>query len=73
MVKNIEESEDDGSVKKAIKKAPVTSDPKAHPKAESADWNEDLDLIVANEATLSDGFRDKAGAIFEAAYNQKGN
>jgi hypothetical protein len=70
MVK-VDESEDDGSVKKAIKKAPVATDPKAQAKAESADWNEDLDLIVANEATLSDGFRDKAGAIFEAAYTNK--
>ncbi|SVC26577.1 uncharacterized protein METZ01_LOCUS279431, partial [marine metagenome] len=43
----------------------------ASAKAESADWEEDLDLIVANEATLSDGFREKAGAIFEAAYTSK--
>ena len=79
MVKNIEESEDDGSVKKAIdaqgkseKDKTIKAKPSdASAKAESADWNEDLDLIVANEATLSDGFRDKAGAIFEAAYNQK--
>ena len=61
------EAEDDGTVKKAIKKAPNSVDPKT----ESADWNEDLDLIVANEATLSDGFREKAGAIFEAAYSTK--
>jgi len=79
MVKSIEESEDDGSVGKAIdaqKKSEKDKTIQAKPsdasaKAESADWNEDLDLIVANEATLSDGFRDKAGAIFEAAYNQK--
>jgi len=63
----MDESEDDGSVKKAIKKAPNSVDPKA----ESTDWEEDLDLIVANEATLSDGFREKAGAIFEAAYTSK--
>ena len=79
MVKNIEESEDDGSVGKAIdaqkkkeKDKTVKAKPSdASPKQESADWEEDLDLIVANEATLSDGFRGKAGAIFEAAYTQK--
>jgi len=67
----VSESEDDGSVDKAVKKATKAVDPKAKAKAESADWNEDLDLIVANEATLSDGFRGKAGAIFEAAYTNK--
>jgi hypothetical protein len=78
MVKNIEESEDDGSVKKAINAVKPEKDKSikakssaASAKAESADWNEDLDLIVAEEATLSDGFRGKAGAIFEAAYNTK--
>jgi len=78
MVKNIEESEDDGSVKKAINAVKPEKDKSikakssdASAKAESADWNEDLDLIVAEEATLSDGFREKAGAIFEAAYTSK--
>jgi hypothetical protein len=78
MVKNLDESEDDGSVKKAINAVKPEKDKSikakssdASAKAESADWNEDLDLIVAEEATLSDGFRGKAGAIFEAAYNQK--
>ena len=77
MVK-MDESEDDGSVKKAIDAVKPEKDKSikakssdASPKQESADWNEDLDLIVAEEATLSDGFRGKAGAIFEAAYNQK--
>lgn len=78
MVKEVEESIDDGSVKKAINKVKAEKDKsiKAKPsdasaKQEAADWNEDLDLIVAEEATLSDGFRDKATAIFEAAYNSK--
>jgi hypothetical protein len=70
MVKNIEESEDDGSVDKAIdaqKKKEKDKTVKAKPsdasaKAESADWE---------DATLSDGFREKAGAIFEAAYTSK--
>ena len=74
----MDESEDDGSAKKAINVVKPVKDKtiKAKPsaasaKAESADWEEDLDLIVANEATLSDGFREKAGAIFEAAYTSK--
>ena len=70
-LQKMDESEDDGTVDKAVKKAPKAVDPKAKAKAESADWEEDLDLIVANEATLSDGFREKAGAIFEAAYTSK--
>jgi len=78
MIKNAE-STDDGSVHKAIdaqgkKEKDKTIKAKssdASAKQESADWEEDLDLIVANEATLSDGFREKAGAIFEAAYTSK--
>ena len=35
------------------------------------DYKEDLDVLVAEEATLSDGFRGKAGAIFEAALSSK--
>ena len=76
---NNSEATDDGSVKKAIDAQGKSEKDKtikakssdASPKQENADWNEDLDLIVAEEATLSDGFRDKAGAIFEAAYNSK--
>ena len=66
----VEESEDDGSVDKTIDA--VAKDKKA-PKAklEAADYSEDLDILVAEEATLSDGFRVKAGAIFEAAYASK--
>jgi len=79
MVKEVEESIDDGSVKKAIdaqgkkeKDKSIKAKPSdASSKQEAADWSEDLDLIVANEATLSDGFRDKASAIFEAAYATK--
>lgn len=66
----VEESEDDGTVDKAVDT--VAKDKKA-PKAklEAADYSEDLDILVAEEATLSDGFRVKAGAIFEAAYASK--
>lgn len=60
------ESEDVG---KMVKKAEKAGPNKA--KVEDVDFGEDLDLIVSEEATLSDGFRDKAGAIFEAAYKSK--
>jgi len=78
MIKNAE-STDDGSVGKAIdaqkkKEKDKTIKAKssdASAKQESADWEDDLDIIVAGEATLSDGFREKAGAIFEVAYTQK--
>jgi hypothetical protein len=78
MIKNAE-STDDGSVGKAIdaqgkkeKDKTIKAKPSdASSKVESADWEDDLDIIVAEEATLSDGFREKAGAIFEAAYTSK--
>ncbi|OUW42793.1 hypothetical protein CBD41_08315 [bacterium TMED181] len=35
------------------------------------DYSEDLDALVSEEATLSDGFRDKAGVVFEAALQSK--
>jgi hypothetical protein len=35
------------------------------------EYSEDLDALVSEEATLSDGFRDKAGIIFEAALQSK--
>ena len=35
------------------------------------DYKEDLDALVSEEATLSDGFRDKAGIIFETALKAK--
>ena len=35
------------------------------------DYQEDLDVIVAEEATLSEGFREKAGIIFESALKSK--
>lgn len=62
------ESEDE-MVSKVSKSTKKMAEPKA--KAEDVDFGEDLDLIVSEEATLSDGFRDKAGAIFEAAYKSK--
>ena len=35
------------------------------------DFSSDLDALVESEATLSDGFKDKAATIFEAAVNSK--
>lgn len=74
----MDESEDDGSVKKAIDAVKPEKDKsiKAKPsdakaKVESVDFEEDLDALVAEEATLSDEFRGKAGAIFEAVLTSK--
>src|SRR5210317_1176873 len=46
-------------------------EPKAKAKVESIDFDEDIDAIIKEEATLSDGFRGKAGAIFEAVLTSK--
>ena len=53
---------------KGVKKMPV---PAAKAKVESIDFDEDLENIISEEATLSDGFRDKAQAIFEAVLTSK--
>lgn len=44
---------------------------KAKAKVEKVDFDEDLETIIKEEATLSDGFRDKAGTIFEAVLTSK--
>ena len=69
----MDESEDDGSVKKAIDAVKAEGDKsiKAKAKVESVDFEEDLDALVSEEATLSDEFRGKAGAIFEAVLTSK--
>jgi len=74
----MDEAEDDGSVKKAIDVVKPEGDKtiKAKPsdakaKVESVDFDEDLDALVKEEATLSDEFRGKAGAIFEAVLTSK--
>ena len=46
-------------------------EPKAKAKVEAIDFDEDIDAIIKEEATLSDGFRDKASAIFEAVLTSK--
>jgi hypothetical protein len=68
----VDESEDDGSLDKVI------ADPKAKSSEVSAkaeavefDYSEDLDALVSDEATLSENFRAKAEAIFEATLKSK--
>jgi len=59
-------------VDKAVKAAPQKkAEIKAKAKVEAVDFEEDLDAVIAEEATLSDGFRGKAGAIFEAVLTSK--
>ena len=54
----IEESEDDGPVAKAVASAPSKKNElKAKAKVEALDFSDDLDTIIAEEATLSDGFK----------------
>jgi len=69
----VDEAEDDGSVGKAIAavKGKTKDEPKVKAKVESIDFDEDLDALVLEEATLSEGFRGKAGAIFEAVLTSK--
>jgi hypothetical protein len=70
--KDLDESEDDGSVAKAIASAPSKKNElKAKAKVEALDFDEDLDTIIKEEATLSDGFREKASAIVEAVLTSK--
>ena len=46
-------------------------EPKAKAKVEAIDFDEDINAIIKEEATLSEGFRDKASAIFEAVLTSK--
>ena len=70
----VDETSEEDSIKsvddamKKVKKAPV---PMAKAKVESLDFDEDLDALVKEEATLSEEFRGKAGAIFEAVLTSK--
>lgn len=59
-------SADDAS--KGVKQAVA---PGAKAKVEAIDFEEDLDTLISEEATLSEGFRGKAGAIFEAVLTSK--
>jgi len=69
MAKVDESSE--GSVDESAKVIQTKNDLKAKAKVETVDFSEDLDAVIAEEATLSDGFRGKAGAIFEAVLTSK--
>lgn len=56
--------------------APDVEEPKVakedvSPDVSHIDYTEDLETLVAEEATLSDGFQAKAGIIFEAALKSK--
>lgn len=66
-----EEEDSIASVDKATKATKKVPDLKAKAKVEQVDFEEDLDAIISEEATLSDGFRGKAGAIFEAVLTSK--
>src|SRR6056300_963684 len=44
---------------------------KVKAKVEAIDYDEDLDALISEEATLSDGFKQKAGTIFEAVLTSK--
>ena len=66
-----EEEDSIASVDKATKATKKMAEPKAKAKVEAVDFEEDLDAIISEEATLSDGFRGKAGAIFEAVLTSK--
>ena len=81
----VSEDEEEDSVKSADDAANTTK-PVAKPagqgpddkmgqkvkaKVENVDFDEDLDALISEEATLSDGFKDKAGTIFEAVLTSK--
>jgi hypothetical protein len=66
--------DEEASVKSAddaVKGVSKVAEPKAKAKVEAIDFDEDLENIIKEEATLSDGFRDKAQAIFEAVLTSK--
>jgi hypothetical protein len=76
MAKVDETSEEDSikSVDAAVKaqgKSDKDKSIKVKAKVEAVDFDEDLDTLIAEEATLSDDFRGKAGAIFEAVLTSK--
>ena len=66
--------DEESSVKSAdaaAKGGPKATAPGAKAKVEAIDFEEDLNTLISEEATLSDGFRGKAGAIFEAVLTSK--
>ncbi len=81
----VDETSEEDSIKsvddaqKKVKKMPVPTGKGADQKhgevvkakVESIDFDEDLDALISEEATLSDNFKGKAGAIFEAVLTSK--
>ena len=75
-VKGAEAAGKTATARKGDKKNSEASELKATAKpsglqAEDLDFSADLDALVNEEATLSEGFRAKASVIFEAALNSK--
>lgn len=74
-IKSVKDAEDvtkSTPARKGDKKNSEKADKKtAVVTAEEVDFTDDLDALVNEEATLSEGFRAKAGVIFEAALNSK--
>ena len=71
MVLGPDEEESVKSADDAVKGVKKVEDPKAKAKVEAIDFDEDLENIIKEEATLSEGFRGKAQAIFEAVLTSK--
>ena len=69
-VKKAENAGKTAAARKGDKKNSEKSDLKAVAK-EDIDFSEDLEALIAEEATLSEGFKSKAAIIFEAAFNSK--
>ena len=71
----VEEDNDEevGDYDKALKASlpKKKNEIKAKAKVEAIDFEEDLDTIIKEEATLSEGFREKASAIVEAVLTSK--
>lgn len=71
MVSEDEEEDSIESAKKAANATKPVQQPKAKAKVENVDFDEDLEALISEEATLSDGFKEKAGTIFEAVLTSK--
>ena len=73
---SVKSADDAASTTKPVKK-PAGQGPddkmgqKVKAKVEAVDFDEDLEALISEEATLSNGFKDKAGTIFEAVLTSK--
>jgi len=73
---SVKSADDAANTTKPVKK-PAGQGPddkmgqKVKAKVEAIDFDEDLDALISEEATLSNGFKDKAGTIFEAVLTSK--